>query len=327
MKLIRYEGNPILKPRGYDWESVAVFNPAVVYKDGRIHLLYRAIADYQGYVARLGHAVFDERLNLVERSDAPCFGPDMKLWENSIEDARLSEIDGELYMTYVVTPTPTPPSGVRIRLGIPNRQQAITRIALVRVDKDFRDFTRMGIITPYAANERDTVLFPARINGKYAALHRPATDWFDSNYSPELPSIWFAYLDSLNGGMSGHKLVMEPKEEWESYKVGAGAPPIRTERGWLMIYHGVDKGRVYRAGAVLLDLEEPWKVVARTTEPILEPEEEYERIGDMPNVVFPEGAVVIGEDLLVFYGGADKVCCVASVRLNELVDHLLEQEG
>jgi len=327
MQLTRYEGNPILEPRGYDWESVAVFNPAATHKNGQIHLLYRAIADYQGYVAQLGHAVFDEGLNLVERSDMPCFGPDMKLWENSIEDARLTEIDGELYMTYVVTPTPTPPGGVRIRLGIPNRQQAITRIALARVDKDFRNFTRLGIITPYVANERDTVLFPMRINGKYGALHRPATDWVDSDHSPKFPSIWFAYLDGLGEGMSGHKLVMESREEWESYKVGAGAPPVWTERGWLLIYHGVDKGRVYRAGAALLDLEEPWKVIARTTEPILEPEEEYERIGDMPNVVFPEGAVVIGEELLVFYGGADKVCCVASVPLNKLLDNLLAQRN
>lgn len=327
MQLTRYEGNPILEPRGYDWESVAVFNPAATHKNGQIHLLYRAIADYQGYVAQLGHAVFDERLNLVERSDMPCFGPDMKLWENSIEDARLTEIDGELYMTYVVTPTPTPPGGVRIRLGIPNRQQAITRIALARVDKDFRNFTRLGIITPYVANERDTVLFPMRINGKYGALHRPATDWVDSDHRPKLPSIWFAYLDGLGEGMSGHKLVMESREEWESYKVGAGAPPVWTERGWLLIYHGVDKGRVYRAGAALLDLEEPWKVIARTTEPILEPEEEYERIGDMPNVVFPEGALVIGEELLVFYGGADKVCCVASVPLNKLLDNLLAQRN
>ena len=325
MELTRYKGNPILEPRGHDWESVAVFNPAVIHKDGQIHLLYRAVANYQDYVARLGHAIFDEKLNLVERSDAPCFGPDMKLWENSIEDARLTEIDGELYMTYVVTPTPTPPSGVRIRLGIPNRQQAITRIALVQVNNDFRDFTRLGIITPYAANERDTVLFPERINGKYAALHRPATDWVNSDDSPELPSIWFAYLDGLSRGMSEHKVVMKPREDWESYKVGSGAPPIRTERGWLMIYHGVDKGRVYRAGAVLLDLEEPWKVIARTTEPILEPKEKYERIGDMPNVVFPEGAVVIGEELLVFYGAADRSCCVASVHLNELLNYLLLQ--
>lgn len=326
MELTRYEGNPILEPRGYDWESMAVFNPAVAYKDGQIHLLYRAIADYQGYVSRLGQAIFDESLTLVERSDEPCFGPEMKLWENSIEDARLTEIEGELYMTYVTTPTPAPPGGVRIRLGIPKRQEAITRIALAGMNKDFCDFTRLGIITPYEANERDTVLFPERIGGKYVALHRPS-NWVGPDHGPNLPSIWFAYLDSLNRGMSGHKLVMEPREEWESYKIGPGAPPLRTERGWLLIYHGVDKDRVYRAGAALLDLEEPWKVIARTREPILEPKEDYERTGDVPNVVFPEGAVTIGEKLLVFYGGADKVCCAASVHLNELVDHLLAQGG
>ncbi|MCK4450027.1 MAG: glycosidase, partial [Anaerolineae bacterium] len=97
-----------------------------------------------------------------------------------------------------------------------------------------------------------------------------------------------------------------------------------TDKGWLLIYHGVHENRVYRAGAALLDLEVPWKVVARTPEPILEPEEAYEREGDVPNVVFPEGVAVVGEELLVFYGGADKVCCAASVNLGELVDYLLQ---
>ena len=96
--------------------------------------------------------------------------------------------------------------------------------------------------------------------------------------------------------------------------------------GWLLIYHCVDPDHVYRAGAALLDLEEPWRVIARTPEPILEPKEGYEREGDVPNVVFPEGAVVIGDEFLVFYGAADKVCCVASVHLDELVSHLLDDD-
>ncbi|MDY7079460.1 MAG: glycosidase, partial [Chloroflexota bacterium] len=112
-------------------------------------------------------------------------------------------------------------------------------------------------------------------------------------------------------------------QRWECTKMGAGPPPLKTDKGWLLIYHGRDENMTYRAGAALLDLEEPWKVLARTPEPILEPEEEYERIGDMPNVVFPEGAVVIGDELFVFYGGADLVCCAASVHLDEFVDYLL----
>jgi len=327
MKLTRYKGNPILRPRGYDWESVAVFNPAAIHKGGKIHLLYRAIGDYLNYISHLGYAAFDEDLRLLERSEEPVFGPDQRLWEVSVEDPRLTEIDGQLYMTYVVTPTPSPPGAVRVRHGLPRRQEAITRIALARIEDDFRGFTRLGIITPYDADERDTVLFPERIDGRYAALHRPS-NWVGPGYGTELPGIWFAYLDSLDGGkMYGHRLIMSPREEWESYKIGPGAPPIRTEEGWLLIYHGVDRDRVYRAGAALLDLKEPWRVIARTKEPILVPEEPYELEGDMPRVVFPEGAVVIDGRLLVFYGGADKVCCVAEAELDELIEYLLHLEN
>jgi len=332
MKLARYEGNPILQPRGYGWESVAVFNPTAIHKGGKIHLLYRAVGDYADYASQVGYAAFDEELRLLSRSEEPVFGPDQRLWEVSVEDPRLTEIEGELYMTYVVTPTPSPPGAVRRRLGIPRRQEAITRIALARIEDDFRGFTRLGIITPYGADERDTVLFPERIDGRYAVLHRPS-NWVGPGYGTELPGIWFAYLDidlelddlgnPSGGRMYGHRLVMSPREEWESSKIGPGPSPIKTERGWLLIYHGVDRDHVYRAGAALLDLREPWRVIARTKEPILEPEEPYEVEGDVPKVVFPEGAVVIGERLLVFYGGADKVCCAASIHLGRLIEGLL----
>jgi len=324
MKLKRYKGNPILEPRGDDWESIEVFNPAAVCIDDQIHLLYRATGEYVKYISRLGHAIFDENLNLVERFDAPCFSPCLEVWEMSVEDARLTPLEGRLYMTYVITPTPCPPYAVRRRLGIPLPPQAHTRISLAEVvcESGQLSFQRLGLISPYAANERDTVLFPERIGGQYAALHRPSS-WIGPDYPTDVPGIWFAYLDDLPGKMYGHRLVMKPEQPWESRKMGAGPPPLKTEKGWLLIYHGVDQNRVYRTGAALLDLREPWKVIARTSEPILEPEEEYERLGDVPNVVFPEGAVVIGNELLVFYGAADKVCCVASAPLDEFVDSLL----
>jgi len=335
MKLRRYEGNPLLEPRGDGWESIEVFNPAAVYLDGRIHLLYRATGEYIEYISRLGHAIFDENLNLVERFEQPCFSPEIEFWEMSVEDARLTPLEGRLYMTYVVTPTPCPPYAVRRRLGIPLRPQARTRISLAEVtyESERMSFQRLGIITPYGANERDTVLFPEKIGGRYAALHRPSA-WIGPGYPTDTPGIWFAYLDDLPhgtsipqgkpGGMYGHRLVMKSEQPWEARKIGAGPPPVKTDKGWLLIYHGVDEDRVYRAGAALLDLEEPWKVIARTPEPILEPEEEYELVGDVPNVVFPEGAVVIGDELLVFYGAADKVCCVATAPLEEFIEHLLE---
>lgn len=321
MKLKRYEGNPLLEPRGNDWESIAVFNCAATYKDGKIHLLYRAVGDYVRYASHLGYAIFDEDLNLLERPEEPIFSPDIEVWEMSTEDPRLTEIDNELYLTYVVTPTPCPPGAVRRRLGIPEpEERAGARAALARVE-DFRQFTRLGIITPFAVDERNTVLFPEKIGGKYAALHRPS-NWIGPGYPVEEPSIWFAFLDGLPGRMYDHKVVMGPEQPWEGKKIGAGPPPIKTEEGWLLIYHGVDPDHVYRAGAALLDSEEPWRVIARTPQPILEPEEEYEQEGDVPNVVFPEGAVVIGEELLVFYGAADKVICAASVGLDELIQYL-----
>jgi len=323
MKLRRSGRNPILKPRGDDWEALAVFNCAAIERGSRIYLLYRAVGEYREYVSRLGYAVLDRELNLVERSSEPVFGPDVRLWELSIEDPRLVEVEeeGEVYMTYVTTPTPAPPAAVRLRLGLPKPQQAHPRAAVARL-RGFWEFERLGVITPYDAEERDVVLFPKKFDGRFAVLHRPA-NWVGSGYPVSAPSIWFAWLDGIPGVMHGHRVVMEPEEEWEASKIGAGPPPIETEEGWLLIYHGVDENNVYRAGAALLDPREPWKVIARTREPILEPEEEYEREGDVPNVVFPEGAVVLDGELLVFYGAADKVCCVASATLNEILDALM----
>ncbi len=316
--LKRYAGNPILEPRGDDWESVAVFNPAAIYKDGKIHLLYRAVGEYYPYISRLGYAVFDMDLNLIERCKDPCFVPDLKVWERSIEDPRLIGIADDLYLTYVTTPTPSPPGGVRRRLGIPMpTDSAQPRTALAEV-KDFHNFNRMGIMTPYGADERDVVLFPEKIDGRYPVIHRPA-NWVGHGYNTSGPAIWFAWMDSLDGKMVEHKLVMQAEAEWEGEKLGAGPPPIKTDAGWLLIYHGVDKNSVYRAGVALLDLKEPWLVIARSPRPILEPEENYEKFGDVPNVVFPEGIVRMDDELMIFYGAADKICCAAKVGLNELV--------
>ena len=247
--------------------------------------------------------------------------PDWKMWEKSVEDPRVTEIEGELYLTYVATPSPSPPGAVRRRLGIPRPESAHPRTALAKVN-DLREFERMGIITPYGADERDVVLFPEKIDGHYAVLHRPA-NWVGPEYDTSGPAIWFAFMENLDQKMFHHKLVMKAETDWEGNKVGAGPPPVKTDNGWLLFYHGVDKDSVYRAGAALLDLNEPWKVIARTPDPILEPEEEFERIGDVPNVVFPEGVVRIDNSLIIFYGAADKVCCAAFVDVDEFTSDLL----
>jgi len=322
MKLIRYEENPIITPRGDDWEACATFNPAAIYKDGKIHLLYRAVGDYLKYAANLGYAIFDENLNLIKRFDEPVLKPDIKVWEFSIEDPRICKIEKTLFLTYVVTPTPFCPGAVRIRLGIPKPEQAFAYTALAK-GYDFFNFVRQGVITPYGVQERDTMFFPEKINGHYAVIHRPR-NWVGSDYGTNAPGIWFAYYNDDHRYLYDHKIIMAPEKEWETIKIGGGAPPLKTKAGWIFLYHGVGKDGAYRTGAVLLDLKEPWRVIARTPEPILEPEEEYEKVGDVPNVVFVEGNFTINNELIVIYGAADKVCCAAKIKLDEFIDYLLD---
>lgn len=120
--------------------------------------------------------------------------------------------------------------------------------------------------------------------------------------------------------------AMRPKYWWEAKKIGGGAPPIPTNEGWLVIYHGVDDNLVYRAGAALLDYDNPLKVIARFPEPILEPERQFEKVGDVPNVVFPTGTAIFDDELLVYYGGADKAIGVATASLSELLYELLRHK-
>lgn len=187
--------------------------------------------------------------------------------------------------------------------------------------KDFLHFEKHGLVGP-DRNDKDFVIFPERIDGRIAILHRLQS------------KVQIAYFENLEALKNSGKFwkgylrhfdnfeVMRAKFPWEERKVGVGPPPIKTERGWLVLYHGVSMDRTYRVGAMLLDLDEPTKVTARTKEPILEPEMEFEKRGVVPNVVFPDGAVIRDGELLSYYGGADKVCCVASVPLDEFLDEL-----
>lgn len=122
-----------------------------------------------------------------------------------------------------------------------------------------------------------------------------------------------------------HTLLLKPEQQWEELKIGSGPPPIKTRHGWLLIYHGVDRDLIYRAGAALLDLDDPVKIIARTRKPILEPEEPYEKQGDVKNVVFPTGTCIIDDKLYVYYGGGDKVCCLAVAMLDILIQYILNE--
>ena len=121
-----------------------------------------------------------------------------------------------------------------------------------------------------------------------------------------------------------HTLLMKPEFKWENLKIGAGPPPIKTKKGWLVIYHGVSIDRIYSAGAALLDLNDPGKIICRCNKPILTPTTEYEKYGDVNNVVFPTGLCNIEGELFIYYGGADKFCCLATVELNDLLEYIFQ---
>jgi predicted GH43/DUF377 family glycosyl hydrolase len=208
------------------------------------------------------------------------------------------------------------------RPGIPPLGESYT--GLLR-SPDLRRFESLGLITPEGVDDRDGVLFPQKVGGRYLMMHRPST-WTGPEYGTEKPGIWLAWSDDLatwDYGEPGEHLLMTPRAEWEGAKIGAGPPPVRTEEGWLVIYHGVDERYVYRVGAVLLDLEDPMRVIGRSEAPLMEPERTWEKQGVIPNVVFPTAAVP-GRDgeLLIYYGGADRVVGLATADLGRLLDHL-----
>jgi beta-1,2-mannobiose phosphorylase / 1,2-beta-oligomannan phosphorylase len=323
--LERYHKNPILLPNESNWwESKAVFNCGILYYEDKIHMLYRAVGEYEKYISRAGYASSTDGFYFDrEKETIAAFVPVEEYEKYGIEDPRLVEIDHQVYVTYVVPSTYV-------------HQGSIASTALATTT-DFSKYTRLGIITTKESDNKDVVLFPGKIvkqqtqqisssnlaeeDSKYLFLHRPSS-WIGSKYGVDRPSIWLGEGNSLTN-FEKHMLLIKPEQEWEALKVGAGPPPIKTKHGWLLIYHGVDNSRVYRAGAAVLDLKDPSKVIGRTAKPILEPKEPYEKKGDVNNVVFPTGVCVIDGTLFVYYGAADKVCCLATADLEDLLDYIL----
>jgi beta-1,2-mannobiose phosphorylase / 1,2-beta-oligomannan phosphorylase len=317
--LVRHKGNPILLPNESNWwESKAVFNCATLYDDTRIHMLYRAIGEYERYISRIGYASSTDGY-CFDKRDEIALEPKEEYERYGIEDPRLVEVDHQTYVSYVV-------------LSNYVNQKPVASTALATTT-DFNDYIRLGIITSRGSDNKDVVLFSENINQrssneneteastKYLFLHRPSS-WVGSVYGVDRPSIWIGEGSSLTN-FEKHTLLIKPDQQWEMLKVGAGPPPIKTKHGWLLIYHGVNENHVYRAGAALLDLNDPSKVLGRTKRPILEPKEPYEKFGDVNNVVFPTGACIMDGKLLVYYGAADKVCCLATAELENLIDYIL----
>jgi len=340
--LARYSDQPVLEPRPGKWDCVSTFNPGVILHEGRVMMLYRGVGDLKQYISRFGLAVSDDGIHFQRAVDGFVHEPVMDYEVGGVEDARIIRDGDDFLITYAavtVVPGPvyeeidffnrTKEDPYLPRPGIPPMGPSYT--GLLR-SKNLVDYTVEGIVTPPGLDDRDGILFPEKVNGRYILLHRP-TAWVGSEYGTDQPGIWLAFSDDLKRwdyGTGSQYLLMKPRTElsWEENKIGGGPPPIKTDAGWLLFYHGVDCKYVYRMGAALLDLNDPMKVLARTDRFLLEPELEWEKVGVVPNVVFPTGNVVRDDgELLIYYGAADRVVGLATGKLDALLDYLLSAPG
>jgi predicted GH43/DUF377 family glycosyl hydrolase len=287
VKLQRHPANPILTPDpDRAWEARNVFNCGVIDHDGKIVLIYRG-QGWESDVSCLGYAESDDGVHFT-RLPEPVFSPHDPSEVNGVEDPRLTRLDGRIQMLY----TAWSPESIQV-----NRASTT----------DFRDWQRHGVVFPGPDN-KDAALFPRKINVRYVAFHRIP------------PAMWIAFSDDLET-WGDVQVIMEPRPGcYDDFKLGAGGPPIETERGWLVIYHGVDQNLVYRLGVALLDRDDPTKVINRPVVPLLEPEEPWELVGDVPNVVFTCGTAERDGRYLVYYGGADRVIGLATADRQALLN-------
>jgi predicted GH43/DUF377 family glycosyl hydrolase len=307
----RYEGNPIIIPhQSHKWQKKGTFNPAAVYEDGKVHIVFRAQGD--DGVSRMGYAVSHDGIHLDEILDEPIYGPreDFELSKNSggnsgCEDPRLTKINDRFYMTYTAYDGANPP-----------------RVALTSINvSDFLqrnwNWDKPRLISPPGVDDKDACIVK-KVNGEgYVAFHRLG----DAMWMDFLRDLDFPEKKYLTGGI----VATARKNNWDNVKIGISAPPLETEKGWLLLYHAVSQpGFIYKVGAMLLDYDDPRIILARSDEPIFEPEAPYELEGVVPNVVFPCGAVIFNETLYMYYGGADLVTAVATIPISRVLKDLLE---
>ena len=336
-KLTRCPDNPILKPEPRNpWVSKVVLNPAMLYEDGVFYLYYRAAGHDDTHHIHIGLATSTDGVHFTRTSTDPLLTPhDGDFDGGCIEDPRISMIDDACYMTYAYRPyppgrywdktirRPTPTEAYGLPAASPySLTSNVTATALALVT-DKTTIKKLGRITLSDVDDRDVVLFPGKVSDRFYRLSRPVR-WSGDGYSNPQPAIWINDSASiLDWDESRTRLLMMGEEPWEEKKIGASTPPILTQAGWLMLYHGVDMQGVYRVGAALLDAENPDRVIARTRTPILEPEMDYEKSGIYNGCVFPTGVAQVNDTLYVYYGSADQFCCLATGSIKALVNELL----
>jgi predicted GH43/DUF377 family glycosyl hydrolase len=325
------------------FEGDGVLNPAVIQEGGQIHMFYRAVR--VGNYSSIGYCRLDNPTHVAERYDAPVIFPQFDFEMQGVEDPRIVKIDGQYYLTYTA-------------------YDGINALGALATSKDLKHFEKLGLIVPQVnfdvfhhlaqskgdVNEKyfrthkqdqllkkledkvllwdkNVIFFPRRINGKLVFLHRirPGIQIVMVN---ELTDLTKDFWDDYFVHFQEH-ILMDSIYDHEASYIGGGCPPIETNEGWLMIYHGVHDtpvGYVYTACAALLDLNDPTREISRLPYALFQPEFDYELTGYVNNVCFPTGTVTIDGTLYIYYGAADeKIACV-SVNINELISELLKNK-
>ncbi len=331
----------LLEKTHLGFENEGVLNPAV-YQDGdSIHLFYRAVR--KGNHSTIGYCRLNGPLNVVERWQQPMMVPELDFESRGVEDPRIVKTEDTFYLSY------TGYDGVSAR-------------GAVAISTDLVHFIKKGMVVPpityaefiYLASEpagrinenyyrnqkfyyqkldpekkmmlwdKNVIFFPKKFEGKLVFLHRirPGIQIVSVDSLEALtPAFWDEYFLKMQ-----EHIVMDPVYDHESEHIGGGCPPIETEYGWLLIYHGVKeskKGRVYSACAALLDLKDPSKEITRLPGPLFSPEFDWECYGEVNNVVFPTGTSLFGDRLYIYYGAADERIACASLSLSALLKELV----
>ncbi len=320
MELIRYPNNPVLEKNPENsWEAGSVLNPNVLYDNGIFRMAYRATNDTKreekgGYMSSIGYAESKDGIHFNRFPD-PIISPDQEYEKRlGCEDARITKIDNTYFIYYTAVGGRAWGDNVRIALA---------------TTKDFETFTKHGIVGPQYTTSKAAVLFPEKINGEYVMFYT----WLSDSPMSSIMQVRFNSLkdviqppENLIANNINHyeeNVVFRPPEPvFRGAEVGA--PPIKTKDGWLFIYCNANTSdhEEWTINAALLDLENPGKILSETEEPILRPELEEELRGVVNNVTFPSGAVVVGEELYVYYGSGDQGCCLARCNFNELSEHI-----
>jgi len=329
MKLDRYIGNPILEknPKN-EWEAGSVLNPGVIYDDGIFRMVYRATNDVRvkekgGYESSIGYAESKDGINF-KRTAKPLIVPDQE-YEKGLgcEDPRVTKLGDTYYLYY----TAVKGYGSKYYKARGLKNQTLVRIALA-TSKDFKVWEKHGIVGPNSRSKA-AVLFPEKINGKYIWFFT----WLSDSPQSTIMQVKYGSVDELVNHSKNHTaLFIEDYDNNAVIRPGLnsyrgpeiGAVPIKTKDGWLLIYcMENNSGKPeWTIGAALLDLYDPRKVIGKTVKPLLKPEKKSELIGVVDNVTFPEGAVVVGDKLYVYYGGGDQGINLATCNLNDLLNHL-----